>query len=271
MTGVSSPPRYVSGIRPTGHIHLGNYLGAIRQWLDIQDRHECVFFVADLHGSPELAEATHNTLLELGLSSVFTESFHRHDILSLQHALAPHVPVGRLRRMTQYKDKSRSEEASLSLFAYPVLMAADIFYYGGTHIPVGEDQAQHVEFARDLHDRLRVMGLLETIAHGCFRHTLHKPCAIIGNYPRIMSLTDATRKMSKSDPDDMSRINVTDSPDTIRAKIMAAKSSMSPGDDTPEARNLRTIYRALGGKKEHERWKPFKAELVELLIGEFGA
>lgn len=135
-------------------------------------------------------------------------------------------------------------------------MAADLFHCHATHVPVGNDQVQHIEFARDLWDKLP-------------QPHFPKPQAVIGDYPRIMSLTDATRKMSKSDPDDDSRINVTDDADTIRRKIRAAKTSMSITDDTPEAVNLRTIYKALGGEREHVRWPVFKAELVELLVAEF--
>ena len=140
-------------------------------------------------------------------------------------------------------------------------MAADIFHFGGTHIPVGADQVQHIEFVRDLCDSMNAKG------YGGYT----KPEAVVGEYPRIMSLTNATRKMSKSDPDEMSRINVTDTPDEIRAKIRAAKTSMNVSDDTPEARNLKTIYRAVGGVTAHDRWPSFKAELVDLLVKELAA
>ncbi|QEL14733.1 tryptophan--tRNA ligase [Limnoglobus roseus] len=250
-------PRYVSGIRPTGEIHLGNYLGAVRRWRSL----EGVFFVADLHGLGGAVQETAESLSRCGVQNVVVESDHKADILELYHQLSFLTPTVLLGRMTQFKDKSASEMATLSLFAYPVLMAADIFYFGGTHIPVGSDQMQHIEFARDLWDVLRARGST----------SFEKPEAVIGDSPRIMSLTDATRKMSKSDPDEMSRINVSDPPDVIRQKVRAAKTSMSMADDTPEANNLRTIYRAVGGTRVHERWPTFKAELVDLLIVELAA
>jgi tryptophanyl-tRNA synthetase len=169
--------------------------------------------------------------------------------------LLQRATIGQLSRMTQYKDKSEKEIQTAALLTYPALMAADIFHLGGTHVPVGNDQVQHIEFARDLWDKLD-------------DPPFPKPQAVLSEYPRIMSLTDGARKMSKSDPDDMSRINLTDSADVIRAKIRAAKTSMSLADDTPEARNLKTIYRAVGGTQEHDRWPSFKAELVYLLVAE---
>lgn len=262
MTGDPSSPshRYVSGIRPTGSIHLGNYLGAIQQWKRLQSEATCEFFVADLHGlhCKEEAMETYVEFLKLGIKNVALQSQFGERHLLLHARLLHYASIGHLSRMTQFKDKSSKEAQTAALLSYPVLMAADLFHCRATHVPVGNDQMQHIEFARDLWDKLP-------------DPQFPKPEAVVGEYPRIMSLTDATRKMSKSDPDDNSRINVTDSSDTIRGKIMAAKSSMAPSDDTPEARNLRTIYRALGGTNEHERWRPFKDELVELLVEEFGA
>lgn len=250
-------PRYVSGIRPTGAIHLGNYLGAVRRWKTLDG----VFFVADLHGMDGAVQETAESLSRCGVKNVVIESDHKASILDLYHFLSFHASVGHLRRMTQFKDKSATESATLSLFAYPVLMAADIFHFGGTHIPVGNDQVQHIEFARDLWDAIHAKG----VSH------FPKPQAVLGECPRIMSLTDATRKMSKSDPDEMSRINVSDTPDAIRQKVRAAKTSMSVADETPEAMNLKEIYRAVGGTTVHERWPAFKAELVDLLVAELAA
>jgi tryptophanyl-tRNA synthetase len=244
----------VSGIRPTGEIHLGNYLGAVRRWRSL----EGVFFVADLHTIGGAVQETADSLTRCGIRNVVIESDHKDGILDLYHRLSFHAPFGQLGRMTHFKDTSITETATLSLFAYPVLMAADIFHFRGTHVPVGNDQVQHVEFARDLHDILRARGI------GGFL----KPKAIVGDCPRIMSLTDASRKMSKSDPDEGSRIGVSDSPDVIRRKIREAKTSMNIADDTPEANNLRTIYQALGGTRVHERWPSFKDELVDLLVAE---
>ena len=247
--------RYVSGIRPTGHVHIGNYLGAIRQWKALQGNGcECLFFVADLHGvsTPAEVEATRLALLAGGIhpENLVVQSDHSHELLRLAHDLAFHVPVGGRNWMTQFKDKSLTEAATLALFSYPVLMAADILYHGATHVPIGDDQRQHLEFVRDLVDSLAAKGI---------HHT--KPEPLLGDYPRVMSLKDGTKKMSKSDPDDDSRINLTDSPDAIRRKIMdKAKTAMSLTDDTPEVANLKTIYRAFGGRQEHSRWKAFKEE-----------
>jgi tryptophanyl-tRNA synthetase len=253
-------PRYVSGIRPTGHIHLGNYLGALRQWKILQEQGDCLFFIADLHGKHSNGEAyrTLASLSRLGIERLALQSDFGHDHLLIHADLLHYATLGHLSRMTQFKDKSEKETETAALLTYPVLMAADIFHNRGTHIPVGNDQVQHIEFARDLWDKLP-------------DPTFPKPEAVISEYPRIMSLTDGTRKMSKSDPDEASRINVTDSADVIRAKVMAAKSSMAIPDDTPEAKNLRTIYRAVGGTTEHDRWPSFKRELVELLVAELGA
>lgn len=262
---MTAPQRYVSGIRPTGHVHIGNYLGAIRQWKSIQDAgHKCLFFIADLHGISTYDEvmATHEALLRCGIDprNIAIQSHYDGGLLRLAHDLAFHVPIGWLNRMTQFKDKSQTEAATLALFSYPVLMAADILFHGATHVPIGDDQRQHLEFVRDLVDSLAAKGITYT-----------KPEPVLGDYPRVMSLTDGTKKMSKSDPDDNSRINLSDSPEAIRRKIMAAKTSMSISDDTPEANNLRLLYRAFGGQQEHTRWKAFKGELVDLVIAEIAA
>jgi tryptophanyl-tRNA synthetase len=163
--------------------------------------------------------------------------------------------IGHLSRMTQYKEKSEKENQSAALLVYPVLMAADIFHLNGSHIPVGNDQVQHIEFIRDLYDKLSVPKF-------------PKPEAVISEYPRIMSLKDGTKKMSKSDPDDDNRINLSDSPETIQRKIMKARTALSINDDTPEMHNLKSIYKAFGGVSSHERLKEFKKELIELIINE---
>jgi tryptophanyl-tRNA synthetase len=253
--------KYVSGIRPTGHVHIGNYLGAIRQWKALQAAgNDCLFFIADLHGisTAEEIEDTLRALSGCGIHNLVVQGHHAPRLLKLAHDLSFHVPVGWLNRMTQFKDKSQTESANLALFSYPVLMAADILYHGATHVPIGDDQRQHLEFVRDLVDSLAAKDIVFT-----------KPEPVLGEYPRIMSLKDGTRKMSKSDPDDDSRINLSDTPDQIRRKIMEkAKTSMSLTDDTPEVVNLKTIYRAFGGTQDHTRWKEFKAELVQLIVGE---
>jgi tryptophanyl-tRNA synthetase len=247
---------YVSGIRPTGSIHLGNYLGAIKPWLALQETGEyCKWFIADLHGqhtAQEVAE-TYAQLSGLGVAA-FRESTCKAALLGLYHELSQKTPVGWLNRMTQFKDKTGAgEEATLSLFAYPVLMAADIFYFSGTHIPVGDDQVQHIEFARDLQARFPQYA---------------KPEAVVMGYPRVMSLKDGTKKMSKSDPDDNSRINVTDDAATIRKKIRGAKTTTNISDITAESANLYGIYHALGGRSSFEQWGKFRDALADLIIKE---
>lgn len=248
--------RYVSGIRPSGKIHLGNYLGALRHWKAIQAEHDCFWFVADLHGQHSDAEVRETVVaLEAIEIQAIPQSWAGGDILRLAHELSFHVPVGWLNRMTQYKDKGTG---TLALLSYPVLMAADVLYHGATHVPVGEDQKQHIEFIRDLVDSLAAKGIVYT-----------KPEAVIAPVgARVMSLTDGTKKMSKSDPDDNSRINLSDDADTIARKIKIAKTSMNVSDDTPEANNLRGIYTALGGDKCHTRWSDFKQELTALIVAE---
>jgi len=250
---VISDMKYVTGIRPTGNIHLGNYLGAIKQAKELGS----YVFIADLHGihSENEVFATRDCLRHLEIEPLVQSQFgERH--LRMYVDLHHYATIGHLSRMTQYKEKSEKEAQVASLLTYPVLMAADIFYLQGTHIPVGNDQVQHIEFIRDLHDKLPGPDF-------------PKPIAIVSEYPRIMSLTDGTKKMSKSDEDDMSRINVMDNPDTIRRKIMAAKTAMNIDDNTPEMINLKTIYKAVGGKEPHTKFKDFKTELADLIISEF--
>lgn len=244
--------KYVTGIRPTGRIHIGNYLGAIKHAREL----DAFVFVADLHGSGDV-ELTRRQLAALGIEAAI-ESHYRGDIYDIQHLLSKYVGVGRLERMTQYKDKCDTEQATLHLLAYPVLMAADIFYFGGTHIPVGADQVQHIEFARDMADIMLYNG-----------YEFNKPEAVLSNYPRIMSLTDGTKKMSKSIDDGC--LYIDDTPDIIRGKIAKAKTAGSMLEDTPEMRNLKTIYTAFGGTQNHMKFKDFKDELSELIISHFSS
>lgn len=249
--------RIISGIRPTGNIHLGNYLGAIKEWKKILGG---CYFIADLHGrhTEDEIKATYDQLNSLCNSFCLSvESRHKPEILEILHDISFYISAGQLGRMTQFKDKSKTEDATLALFNYPALMAADIFFYGASYmetiIPIGADQVQHIEFVRDIADK---MGYI-------------KPVFSIGEYPRIMSLTDATKKMSKSDTSLDSCIFVTDSPSEIRRKTMRAKSSNNVTDDTPEMKNLMQIYRACGGKQDNfMRVKDFKEELAELIIKE---
>lgn len=248
--------KYVSGIRPTGNIHLGNYLGAIKQWKAIQEAgHDNFLFVADLHcrcSLPEVSE-TKRQLELCGIKDVRVQSDY--DVLPMFNELLFSSHVGHLMRMTQFKDKTDEDYRVAHLLTYPVLMGADVIFHRGTHVPVGQDQIQHVEFIRDL----------------CDRTGRTKPIAVVGEYPRIMSLKDGLKKMSKSDCDDFSRINVIDAPSLIRDKIMRAKSATYIDDNTPEMLNLKEIYKAVGGTGIHTKCKEFKEDLAELIIKELAA
>jgi len=248
--------RVVSGIQPTGNLHLGNYLGAIKQWVKIQDESECLFFLADLHAltgnvtPAELAASTTEmaaTLMAAGIderSTLFNQArVPAHS--ELCWILGGVARMGWLGRMTQWKDKAgkNREGTSVGLFTYPVLQAADVLAYQATHVPVGDDQKQHLELARD------IAAKFNTDFGNIF--TLPEPL-VSKAAPRIMSLRDGTAKMSKSDPSEMSRIQLTDDDDTIAQKIRKAKTDPEPLPDTmagldtrPEAKNLVTIYAAL--------------------------
>jgi tryptophanyl-tRNA synthetase len=259
--------RIVSGIQPTGNLHLGNYLGAIRNWVRMQDTAaqdggECLFFLADLHAlsMPHVpAELASNTremvaaLVACGIDPDRSVLFNQAQVPAhpeLQWLLNGTARMGWLNRMTQFKDKSgkNREGASIALFTYPVLQAADVLLYRATHVPVGEDQKQHLELARDVAQKFN-----NDFGAGRDIFTLPEPI-IPPDAARIMSLRDGTAKMSKSDPSDMSRINLTDDADTIMQKIRKAKTDPEPlpGDAAglegrPEAANLVGIYASLAG------------------------
>ena len=254
--------RVVSGIQPTGNLHLGNYLGAIKQWVAMQDAmkpgEECLFFLADLHALSQPvvpAELASNTiemaaaLLACGIDPERSILFNQARIPAhseLTWLLGGTARMGWLNRMTQWKDKAgkSGESQSVALFTYPVLMAADVLLYQATHVPVGEDQKQHLELARDIATKFNNDFGVELF-------TLPEPF-VSRAAPRIMSLRDGTAKMSKSDPSPASRINLSDSDDAMVQKIKKAKSdaellpdSFAALGDRPEARNLVTIYAAL--------------------------
>jgi len=243
--------KYVSGIRPSGKLHLGNYLGAIKHWKTLQDAgEECFFFVADMHGMYEEIELnyTFEALQKCGIKNVKMQSECANELLHLQHCLSFYAKTSRLDNMTQYKDKG----GTLALYAYPVLMAADILYHEATHVPIGDDQKQHLELVREL---ARAINRKE-------------PEAIINPIgARIMDLKDPTKKMSKSNPDPDGIIYLCDSKDEIARKIKGATTSMNVDDITASARNLWEIYAALGGiHKPHNKWSDFKKDLIDLLI-----
>jgi tryptophanyl-tRNA synthetase len=250
--------RVVSGIQPTGNLHLGNYLGAIQRWVRMQDQVDCLIFLADLH-----AITVYNDPAELranvnGMAAALIACGIDPDkVVLFNHARVPAHPemawilsctarVGWLNRMTQFKEKSgkNREGSSVGLYAYPVLQAADVLLYQATHVPVGEDQKQHVELMRDIASKFNTDYEVELF-------TLPEP--LIGETAaRIMSLRDGNAKMSKSDPSDMSRINLADDSDLIAQKIRKAKTDPEPLPDNmealkdrPEAQNLVTIYAAL--------------------------
>jgi tryptophanyl-tRNA synthetase len=279
--------RIFSGIQPSGNLTLGNYLGAIRNWVTLQNssEYEPFFCIVDLHAltqapDPErLRTGTRKTaaaLMAAGItpeqSALFVQG-HIRAHSELAWLLSCMTPMGWLNRMTQFKEKAgkKRDLAVLGLYAYPVLMAADIIIYRATHVPVGEDQKQHLELSREI--------------AGSFNHhygvdffPLPEP-QILGEATRVMSLRDGTKKMSKSDTSDFSRINLTDTADMIADKIRKAKTDSEPLpdsedglEDRPEACNLLTIYSALSDKTldavitefAGQRFSTFKAQLSDL-------
>ena len=260
--------RVVSGIQPTGKPHLGNYLGAIRNYVKLQDDAlaaggECLIFIADLHAlsMPHDPAELHGSTLELvatlvacGLDTSKTVLFNQAQVpahAELQWLLSGTARMGWLNRMTQFKDKSgkNREGASIALFTYPVLQAADVLLYQATHVPVGEDQKQHLELARDIAQKFNN----DFASNEAPVFTLPEPY-IPPEAARIMSLRDGTAKMSKSDPSDMSRINLSDDADTIMKKVRKARTDAEPLpseagglEGRAEALNLVTIYAALAG------------------------
>jgi tryptophanyl-tRNA synthetase len=287
--------RVVSGIQPTGNLHLGNYLGAIKQWVVMQDTMardvECLFFLADLHAlsqplvAAELASNTVEmaaTLLACGIDPDRSILFNQARVpghSELAWILGGTARMGWLNRMTQWKDKAgkSGESQSVAMFTYPVLQAADVLLYQATHVPVGEDQKQHLELARDIATKFNNDFGVELF-------TLPEPF-VSKEAPRIMSLRDGAAKMSKSDPSDASRINLIDSDDVMVQKIKKAKSDADLLPDNfaglaerAEAKNLVTIYAALAdigtdtvmaefGGKGFGALKPALADLVVAKLG----
>ncbi len=276
--------RIVSGIQPTGNLHLGNYLGAIRNWVRMQDEHEagaCLYFLADLHAlsqphdPAQLAASTLEmvaALVACGIDPDRSVLFNQAQVpahAELQWLLNGTARMGWLNRMTQFKDKSgkNREGASIALFTYPVLQAADVLLYQATHVPVGDDQKQHLELARDIAQKFNVdfvpgYGEEDSDVKGVF--TLPDPI-IPPEAARIMSLRDGAAKMSKSDPSDMSRINLVDDADEIMKKVKKAKTDPEPLpseaaglEGRPEAANLVGIYAAMAGQS------------VDQVLAEFG-
>jgi tryptophanyl-tRNA synthetase len=278
--------RILSGVQPSGVLTLGNYLGAVRNWVAMQDDHECLFCVVDLHAitvwqdPKQLAIATREvaaTLLACGIDGRST-LFHQSGVgahTRLAWIFNCVARLGWLNRMTQFKDKAGKdrEASSAGLYVYPNLMAADIHAYHATRVPVGDDQRQHLELANDIAQKFNHDYGVE------FFPTIEP--MILGPAARVMSLRDGSKKMSKSDPSDQSRINLTDDGDTIALKIRRAKTDPLPLpeevsglDGRPEARNLVGIYAALTDTdhasvlRDHggQNFGPFKEALAALLV-----
>jgi tryptophanyl-tRNA synthetase len=294
-------PRVFSGMQPTGNLHLGNYLGAMVQWVEMQRSHECIFCVVDMHAITLWQDPADLTRQIRSVTAAYLAAGidPTKSILFNQSQVAEHAELawvfncvarlGWLNRMTQFKEKAGKdrENASVGLYAYPVLMAADILAYRATHVPVGDDQKQHLELARDIAQKfnndfaesIRRMG----IDDGIF-FPQPEP-VIMGPATRVMSLRDGTKKMSKSDPSDLSRINMTDDADTLAKKIQKAKTDPEPLpseeaglEKRPEADNLVGIYAALAGTTKSDvlkdfggaQFSTFKKALAELAVSHVG-
>jgi tryptophanyl-tRNA synthetase len=263
--------RVFSGMQPTGSLHLGNYLGAMVQWIEMQKTHECIYCVVDLHAITVWQDPKElkNAIRQVTAAYIASGLDPKKSILFNQSQVAEHAELawifncvarlGWLNRMTQFKEKAGKdrENASVGLYAYPNLMAADILAYQATHVPVGEDQKQHLELSRDIAQKFnndfRDQIVAAGYADGIF---FPQPEPVItGPATRVMSLRDGTKKMSKSEPSDMSRINLMDDTDTIADKIKRAKTDMEPNPPgsleelkaRAEIDNLVGIYAALAG------------------------
>jgi tryptophanyl-tRNA synthetase len=288
--------RVFSGMQPTGNLHLGNYLGAMVNWIKLQDTHECIYCVVDLHGITIWQEPKELTraIREVTAAYLACGLDPRRSIIFNQSQVAEHAQlawvlncvarVGWLNRMTQFKEKAGKdrEAASVGLYIYPNLMAADILAYRATHVPVGEDQKQHLELARDIAQKFNV-DFAASIAEAGYADGFFPPPEplIMGPATRVMSLRDGTKKMSKSDASDLSRINLTDDADTIAKKIRKAKTDPEPLPseeaglkNRSEAENLVGIYAALASltvadvlsEFANSQFSTFKQALVDLAV-----
>jgi len=279
--------RIFSGIQPTGNLHLGNYLGAVRNWVRLQTEYQCLYCLVDMHAitlwqNPEdLRRHTREAaaaLIAAGLDparNILMVQSHNPDHAELAWVFNCVARIGWLNRMTQFKEKAgkNRENASVGLYAYPNLMAADVLVYKATHVPVGEDQKQHLELMRDIAQKFNT-------DYGREFFPLPEPL-ILGAAARVMSLRDGTKKMSKSDESDYSRINMTDDADAIAQKLKKAKTDPHPLPDSvgameerPEAANLLGIWAALADASVEDavrrfagrQFSAFKGELTELAV-----
>jgi tryptophanyl-tRNA synthetase len=292
--------RVFSGVQPTGNLHLGNYLGAITKFVALQERYDCLYCVVDLHAitvwqdPEELPRATREVTAAFIAAGVDPQK----NIIFNQSQVPEHAELawvfncvarmGWLNRMTQFKEKAGKdrENASVGLYAYPTLMAADILLYRATHVPVGEDQKQHLELARDIAQKFNNDFAASIAARGFGAAFFPQPEPLIqGPATRVMSLRDGSKKMSKSDPSDYSRIALTDDADAIAQKIRKAKTDPEPLPSEeeglkarPEADNLVGIYAALAEAPKAEvlkqfggaQFSAFKAALVDLAVARLG-
>ena len=294
-------PRVFSGMQPTGNLHLGNYLGAMLNWIHMQDTHECIYCVVDMHAitvwqdPAELRKAIVDVTaayLACGLDPKKSIIFNQSQVAEhaeLAWILGCVARIGWLNRMTQFKEKAGKdkEAASIGLYTYPILMAADIIGYQATHVPVGEDQKQHLELARDIANKFNLDYADAIRAAGFDDGMFFVPPEphITGPATRVMSLRDGTKKMSKSDPSDLSRLNLTDDADTIAKKIRKAKTDAEPLPTEPdglkgrpEADNLTGIYAALSGESVESvlaqygggQFSMFQNALADLAVAQLG-
>jgi tryptophanyl-tRNA synthetase len=292
--------RVFSGVQPTGNLHLGNYLGAITKFVALQEKYECIYCVVDMHAitvwqdPAELPKSTREVTAAFLAAGIDPK---KHIVFN-QSQVAEHAELawifncvarlGWLNRMTQFKEKAGKdrENASIGLYAYPTLMAADILLYRATHVPVGEDQKQHLELCRDIAQKFNndFADSIRAHGHGDAFFPLTEPL-IQGPATRVMSLRDGTKKMSKSDASDQSRINLTDDADAIALKIRRAKTDPHPLphdekelEARPEADNLVGIYAALADRTKLDvleefggaQFSTFKAALVDLSVAKLG-
>jgi tryptophanyl-tRNA synthetase len=293
-------PRVFSGVQPTGNLHLGNYLGAIQRFVALQDSYACVYCVVDLHAITVWQDPAElkSQIREVTAAFIAAGIDPKRNIVFNQSQVSEHAElawvfncvarVGWLNRMTQFKEKAGKdrENASVGLYAYPTLMAADILAYRATHVPVGEDQKQHLELTRDIAQKFNTDYAAAIAEHGFGEAFFPLTEPLIGGpAARVMSLRDGTKKMSKSDPSDYSRINLTDDADAVAQKIRKAKTDPEPLPSEeaglagrPEADNLVGIYAALSGSPRETvlrdfggaQFSTFKGALVDLAVDKLG-
>ena len=299
------PNRVFSGMQPTGNLHLGNYLGALVKFVDLQATHDCIFCVVDLHAItvPQDPVQLKSSIREVTAAYIASGVDAKKHIIFNQSQVAEHselawvlncvARLGWMNRMTQFKEKAGKdrEQASVGLYSYPVLMAADVLAYRATHVPVGEDQKQHLELARDIAQKFNLDFKESILANGLGMgetgeafFPLPEPL-IQGPAARVMSLRDGTKKMSKSDPSDNSRINLSDDADAIATKIRKAKTDPEPLPTElaglagrSEADNLVGIFAALNNQTKAEvlaeygnaNFSTFKGALVDRAVASLG-